>query len=150
MSRRYSSSKGKSGSTKPQRKSAPSWMRYKPDEAEMLIAKLAKEGKSPSQIGLILRDIYGIPDVKNSVGKKLTKILEEKKLIHEIPEDLLSLMKRNIAIMKHIEKNKQDETAKRGLILTESKIRALIKYYKKTKRLNADWKFEPEKIRFYI
>jgi small subunit ribosomal protein S15 len=150
MSRRYSGKKGKAGSKKPLRKGAPSWTRYKPAEAEMLVVKLSKEGKSPSQIGLILRDVYGIPDVKNSVGKKLNKILKEKKIAPQIPEDLMALIKRSIAIKKHLEKNKKDQTAKRGLTLTESKIRALVKYYKKAKKLPADWKYEPEKIRLYV
>jgi len=150
MSRKYSSSKGKAGSTKPIRKNPPSWIRYKSTEAEMLIVKLAKEGKTPSQIGLVLRDVYGIPDVKNALGKKVTKILAEKKLAKDIPEDLLALIKRSIALKKHIEKNKKDQTSKRGLMLTESKIRALVKYYKKTKKLSAEWKYEPDKIRLYI
>jgi len=150
MARKYSGSKGKAGSTKPVRTSSPSWIRYKPAEAEMLIVKLAKEGKTPSQIGLVLRDVYGIPDIKNSVGKKITKILTEKKLMSKIPEDLLALIKRSIALKKHIEKNKKDQTSKRGLTLTESKIRSLAKYYKKTKKLPADWKYEPEKIRLYV
>lgn len=150
MARRYSGKKGKAGSKKPIRRGSPSWIRYKPAEAELLIVKLVKEGKTPSQIGLILRDVYGIPDIKNSFGKKLNKILEEKKLAQQIPEDLMALIKRSIAVRKHLEKNKKDQTAKRGLTLTESKIRALVKYYKKTKKLPKDWKFEPEKIRLYV
>ena len=150
MGRRYSGKKGKAGSTKPIRKSQPSWIRYKPAEAEMLITKLAKEGKTPSQIGIILRDVYGIPDIKKTFGKKLNKILQEKKLATPLPEDLLALIKKSLELKKHLEKNKKDQTAKRGLTLTESKIRALVNYYKKSKKLPADWKFEPETIRLYI
>jgi small subunit ribosomal protein S15 len=40
-----------------------------------LIAKFAKEGKSSSQIGLLLRDTYGIPDVKALLRKKYRKVL---------------------------------------------------------------------------
>ena len=40
--------------------------------------------------------------------------------------------------------------AKRGLELTESKIRKLVKYYKKTKKLESDWKYDPDKIRLLI
>ncbi len=67
-----------------------------------------------------------------------------------MPEDLLALIKRSIAIRKHLEKNNKDETAKRGLTLTENKIKALAKYYKKIKRLPVDWKYEPKKIRLYL
>ncbi len=87
--------------------------------------KLAKEGNGPSKIGLILRDSYGIPLSKQITGKKITKILKEKNLLKALPEDLLALIKRSIAIRKHLEKNNKDETAKRGLTLTENKIKAL-------------------------
>lgn len=150
MARMHSRKKGKAGSTRPFRKGMPSWVRYKPGEIELLIVKLAKEGKSPSQIGMILRDTYGIPIAKKAVGKKVTEVLKEHKLLSEIPEDLLALIKKSIAVRKHLEENKKDEPAKRGLILTESKVRRLVKYYKRSGRLPADWKFEPKKIRLYI
>ncbi|MBW2981845.1 30S ribosomal protein S15 [Candidatus Woesearchaeota archaeon] len=150
MARMYSRKKGKASSKKPIRKTAPSWVRYKSKEIEMLIVKLAREGNSPSKIGLILRDSYGIPLSKQITGKKITKILEEKSLLQKLPEDLLALIKRSIAIRKHLEKNAKDETAVRGLTLTENKIKALAAYYKKTKRLPVDWKYEPNKIRLYL
>ena len=49
-----------------------------------------------------------------------------------------------------MEKNHKDNTALRGIQLTESKIKRLIKYYKKSGRLPEDWKYEPEKIKLYI
>jgi small subunit ribosomal protein S15 len=150
MAKRYSRKKGKAGSKRPVRRTAPSWVRYKDREVEMLIVKLAKEGNSPSRIGLILRDSYGIPLSKQITGKKITKILKEKNLLPKLPEDLLALIKRSIAISKHLEKNYKDEAAVRGLALTENKIKALAKYYKKTKRLPVEWKFEPKKIRLYL
>lgn len=150
MARMYSRKKGKAGSKKPTRKSSPSWIRYGAKEIEMLIVKLAKEGNAPSKIGLILRDSYGIPLSKQVTGKKITKLLEEKNLLPKLPEDLLALIKRSIAIRKHLEKNHKDTTAARGLTLTENKIKALVKYYKKTKKLPVDWKYEPKKIRLYL
>lgn len=146
----HSRAKGKSGPTKPAKKSIPTWVRYKPKEAELLIVKLAKEGKSSSEIGLILRDTYGIPDVKTLMKKKITQILSEKKLMGEIPEDLMFLMKKAIAVKKHLEMNKQDKTAKRGLQLSESKIMRLIKYYKNSGRLSKDFKYDPDRLRLYI
>ena len=41
-------------------------------------------------------------------------------------------------------------TSKRGLQLTQSKIMRLIKYYKKNKRLAADWKFSPDRLKMYL
>jgi len=145
----YSRKKGKAGSKKPMQKK-PTWVRHKPKEVEMLVIKLAKQGKSASQIGLALRDSYGIPDVRSIMKKKITHILDEKKLLKKLPEDLGSLIQRSIAIRKHLEKNKKDATALRGRQLTESKIGRLIKYYKKTKKLPSDWKYNPEKAELLV
>ena len=150
MARMHSRDKGKSGSTKPTKKTSPSWSQYKPKEIELLIVKYAKEGKAPSQIGMFLRDEYGIPDVKIVTGKSITKILSEKKLMGELPEDLLSLIRKAILIRKHLEENHKDQPGKRGLRLTESKIMRLAKYYKKSGRLPTTWKYDPEKVKLTI
>ena len=150
MARMHSRKKGKSGSKRPSKSALPSWVRYKPKEVELLIAKLAKEGKTTSSIGHELRDVYGIPDVKQITKKKINKILTEKKLSKELPEDILALIKRSVMIRKHLESNRLDQPAKRGLLLTESKINRLVKYYKSVGRLAPDWKFRPENARFYL
>ena len=150
MARMHSRAKGKSGSKKPIKKSSPVWSRYKSNEIELLITKLAKEGKTASQIGMLLRDSYGIPDIKTVTKKKITKILEEKGLVKEFPDDLMALIKKAFIIRKHMEENKHDYTGLRGLQLTESKINRLTKYYKKQNRLAKDWKYDPAKIRLYI
>ena len=150
MARMYSKARGKSGSKKPTEKKVPSWIRYKPAEITKLIIKLAKAGKNSSEIGVYLRDSYGIPDVRVAVGKKLTEILDENKLLKEIPDDMMALMKKNIQIRKHLESNKKDETAKRGLTLTGSKIRRLVNYYQSIGRLPKGWKFDPERIKLYV
>jgi small subunit ribosomal protein S15 len=149
MSRMHSSAKGKAGSKKPVSFHAR-WVTYKPKEVEMLIAKFAKAGKPASQIGLILRDTYGVPDVKKIIGKSITAILAEKELSTKLPEDLTALIKRSISLRKHIEKNHKDEGAIRGLQLTESKIGRLIKYYKESKVLASDWKFDKSKAEFFV
>lgn len=150
MARMYSRKRGKSGSKKPFKKTVPSWVRYTPKEIELLIVKLAKEGKTPSQIGITLRDTYGIPDVKKIANKTITTILAEKKILPKLPEDLTTLIKKDIAVRKHLERNSKDETANRGLTLTESKIKRLVKYYKRVGKLPEEWKYEPKRIRFYI
>ena len=149
MARMYSGKKGKHGSKKPAKKTAPSWIRYQAKEVELVIAKLAKEGKSTSQIGILLRDTYGIPNVLALCGKSISAILKDKKLITEVPEDLTSLFKKYVAVKKHIEANKHDETAARGLILTESKINRLVKYYKRVERIPEVWKFDAERAGFF-
>ena len=75
MARMHSRDKGKSGSTKPLKK-IPSWSPYKGKEVEKLVIKYSKAGKSSSEIGMILRDCYGIHSVKDLTEKKITQILE--------------------------------------------------------------------------
>ena len=150
MARMHSRKRGKHGSKKPAKKTSPSWIRYKAKELELLIAKLAKEGKTTSQIGILLRDVYGIPSVLASCGKSVSAILKEKKLIPEVPEDLSALSKKYAAVRKHIDTNKHDETAARGLHLTESKINRLVKYYKRTGRIPEAWKFDADRAGFFL
>ena len=150
MARMHSRDKGKSKSIKPTRKTNQSWLTYKEKEVEMLVGKLAKEGKTASQIELFLRDNYGIPSVKQATKKSITTIMKEKKLAKEIPEDLMALIRRVVILRKHLEKNHKDETAKTGILLSESKIKRLVKYYKNNKKLPMDWKYDPERIKLFI
>ncbi len=150
MARMHSRARGKAKPTRPSKRILPSWVRYKEKEVEMLVTKLAKEGKSTSEIGIILRDSYGIPDVRTVAKKTISQILKEKSLEREYPEDIFNLIKRAFVIRKHIEKNRQDKTALRGLQLTESKVKRLGKYYKKTGRLPEDWKYDPKTIRLHV
>lgn len=150
MARMYSRRKGKSGSKKPLKKTKPSWLRYKPKEVELLIAKLAKDGKTSSQIGLILRDSYGIPNVKLIIGNTVSAILKEKKLLADIPEDLMALVRKVVFVQKHLDKNHKDMTALRGLQLTQSKIKRMVKYYKRIGTLPLGWKYDAESLKLYV
>jgi len=120
------------------------FVELKPAEIEEAIVHLANEGHSASEIGMILRDQYGIPKTGKVMGKKLSAILKEHKLLHKIPEDLMSLIRKSVALRAHLERNKKDMSAKRGLMLTVSKIRALEKYYKKKGKLPMQWRYSPE------
>lgn len=146
----YSRKKGKSGSKKPVEQKKQSWVVYSKEEVEKLVVKLSKEGKSQSTIGLILRDRYGIPDVRTVTEQKISQILESNKLTKNIPEDLASLIRREIQLSKHFEANKKDQSAKRGMILTESKIKRLVKYYKVKNKLPQEWKYDREKAKLLV
>lgn len=150
MARRYSRKRGKSGSTKPYRKSVPSWVDYSTKEVEALILKLAKKGKSPSMIGQTLRDQYGIPDAKLIAKKRITKILEANKIKPEIPTDLMDLIKNAVNLERHRKANPHDMTSKRGIQLTESKIKRLTKYYVRTGRLPPDWRYDSSKAKLLV
>jgi small subunit ribosomal protein S15 len=99
---------------------------------------------------MILRDIYGIPSIRDLLKKKLNKFLLENKIASEIPEDLTNLIKNEIRIKKHLERNKNDMHAKRGLLLTNSKINRLIKYYKKINKLPLNWKYDSKSAELII
>ncbi|MHA1291226.1 MAG: 30S ribosomal protein S15 [Promethearchaeota archaeon] len=150
MARLHSRKKGKSGSTRPSRLEKPTWVEYTAEEVENLVVKLARKGYSKSMIGIILRDSHGIPLVKVVTGKKISKILKEHEIETPLPEDLSNLVKKALNIRKHLESNHKDLQGKKGLQRTESKIYRLIRYYKKTKILDQDFKYDPEKIRTLV
>jgi len=142
--------KGQSHSTRPVRVGIPKWIHYSPEEIEALIVELAKMGYTPSMIGIILRDQYGIPLVKSVLGVKLTKILEKHGLLPPIPEDLLRLMARAVNLRRHLQEHPKDFASKRGLIEIESKIRSLVKYYKRVGKLPPDFEYQPEKAKVLV
>ena len=142
--------KGKSGSTKPVTSGSDKWIEYNNDEIVKIIVDLAKNDKSASEIGLILRDQYGIPDVKAITKKSITTILKEKELAPELPESFLNLLRQALKLRKHLEKNKKDNSNRRGLQLTESKIKRLIRYYKKKKILPKDFYYDVKNIELLL
>jgi small subunit ribosomal protein S15 len=109
---------------------------------EALVIKLAKEGHSPSKIGIILRDQYGIPLVKPIMGKTITQIMKEAGIAPSLPEDLENLLKKAHRLYVHLEKNKKDLSNKRALQLVEAKIYKLSRYYKREGILPLDWKYK--------
>lgn len=150
MARMHSRKKGKAGSKKPVEKKVPSWITYKPKEIEALVIKLGKQDMASAKIGVILRDSYGIPDVKTITKKKISQILKENKLQKNLPEDMTALVYRHIALMKHNESNNHDKTAKRGMQLTESKIKRLAKYYIKKGDLPQGWRYDKNKAKLLV
>ena len=134
--------KGRSHSTRPVSKRPPTWCRYTAEEVEALVIKLAKEGHSPSKIGTILRDQYGIPLVKPIMGKTVTQILKDAELAPSLPEDLENLLKKASRLYVHLEKNRKDQPNKRALQLIESRIYKLSRYYRREGVLPPDWKYK--------
>lgn len=150
MGRMYSGKKGKAGSKKPVKKHKLTWIRYSGKEVEQLILKLAKQGKSQSEIGMILRDVYGVPSVRDLLKKTLNEFLNENKLASEIPEDVVNLIKHEIRIKKHLALHKKDMHAKRGLLIANSKIGRLTKYYKRIGKLPKNWKYDTKSAELLI
>ncbi|MDP4012592.1 MAG: 30S ribosomal protein S15 [Candidatus Nanoarchaeia archaeon] len=150
MAKMHSRARGKSGSRKPIGRPVPSWVTHDAKTVEQLVVKLAKSGNTSSQIGINLRDAYGVPDVKAITKKKINQILEENKLKSNLPEDVRNLIRKDIRLMKHMEINKKDESVKRGLILTLSKILRLAKYYKREGKLPVEWQYDRAKAKVLV
>uniref|UniRef100_A0A0E0LQP1 Small ribosomal subunit protein uS15 N-terminal domain-containing protein n=1 Tax=Oryza punctata TaxID=4537 RepID=A0A0E0LQP1_ORYPU len=140
MGRMHSRGKGISSSALPYKRTPPSWLKTAASDVEEMIMKAAKKGQMPSQIGVVLRDQHGIPLVKSVTGSKILRILKAHGLAPEIPEDLYFLIKKAVAIRKHLERNRKDKDSKFRLILVESRIHRLARYYKRTKKLPPTWK----------
>ena len=145
MGRMYSKGKGIARRCLPYRKSAPSWVRVASNDLIEQIVKLAKKGNMPSQIGVALKDSYGIPQVKSITGSKILRILKKEGLAPQIPEDLYYLIKKAVSIRKHLEKFRKDKDAKFRLILVESRIHRLARYYRNVKALPPTWRYQSKK-----
>ena len=70
------------------------------------------------------------------------RILKANGLAPEIPEDLYMLIKKAVQVRKHLERNRQDKDSKFRLILIESRIHRLARYYKTKGVLAPTWKYE--------
>jgi len=139
--RLYTSKRGRSGSTRPISKKTPAWCKYTNDEVEELVLKLAREGNSPSMIGVLLRDRYGVPLAKSITGKTVKQILAPQQG-SALPEDLASLVKKAGDLRRHLEKNRKDYVNKRSLAMVESKIHRLVKYYRDRGQLRPEWEYK--------
>jgi small subunit ribosomal protein S15 len=141
MARIHAHRRGKSHSTRPASPTPPSWIDMTSDDVSSLVISLSKEGLSPSEIGLNLRDYHSIPLVKHVTGKSITQLLSEGDLKKELPEDLERLVEKAIGLQRHIRNHNTDHRNVRSLELIEAKIHRISKYYKRTGRLPRDWKY---------
>merc|ERR1711957_572773 len=130
MGRMYSKGKGIARRCLPYRKAAPSWVRISSNDLVDQIIKLAKKG---------------IPQCKSITGSKILRILKKSGLAPKIPEDLYHLIKKALQIRKHLEKFRKDKGAKFRLILVESRIHRLARYYRNAKALPATWRYNSKK-----
>jgi small subunit ribosomal protein S15 len=140
--------KGVSGSTRPLESTVP--ITTTPEEVQKLVVELRNSGLSSSQIGIVLRDTYGIPDVKSVTKKSLTQLLRDGGVAPELPEDLFNLITKALNLRDHLEENKKDLHNKRALQLTESKIRRLVNYYKKTAVLPRECSYRLDTVEMLI
>ncbi len=150
MARMHTRKRGKSGSTKPYRVANPSWVELSAEEVAEIIVKHAKKGEAASKIGRVLRDQYGVPSAKLATAKKIHKIMVENDLKLDLPEDISSLIRRAVALNKHLQTYKKDLKSKRALSLTEAKIRRLALYYKRKNVMDPTWKYDLTKAKLLV
>ena len=142
MGRMHNPGKGISASALPYRRSVPNWLKMTSTDVEEHIERLARKGLRPSQIGVVLRDSHGVAQVRRVTGNKIVRILKKKGMAPEIPEDLYHLIKKAVNIRKHLERSRKDIDSKYRLILVESRIHRLSRYYKTKQQLPSTWKYE--------
>jgi len=95
----------------------------KAEDVEKLVVDLAKHGTPSEKIGLILRDQHGIPKVQLVTKKKISQILDENNL--DTDSEKVNITKRIDGLRKHVEKNKQDYTAKQKLTKRLARLRKM-------------------------
>uniref|UniRef100_H0UT04 Small ribosomal subunit protein uS15 n=1 Tax=Cavia porcellus TaxID=10141 RepID=H0UT04_CAVPO len=132
MGRMHAPGKGLSQSALPYRRSVPT-VTERSDDVKRQIYNWPRRG-------VILRDSHGVAQVRFVTGNKILRILKSKGLAPDLPEDLYHLIKKAVAVRKHLERNRKDKDAKFRLILIESRIHRLARYYKTKRVLPPNWK----------
>ncbi|MFW9923393.1 MAG: 30S ribosomal protein S15 [Candidatus Thorarchaeota archaeon] len=144
MARMHSRKKGKSSSSRPPHATIPEWVNQTPEEIEQKIVELAKQGNTSSAIGSVLRDTYGIPSSKLVIKQKISDIMVRENVYPEYPEDFRNLVRRALALRRHLDAHPKDLHSKYGLQKLESKIRRLMKYYQKKGTIPQSFKYDPK------
>ncbi|KXA89291.1 30S ribosomal protein S15 [candidate division MSBL1 archaeon SCGC-AAA259A05] len=128
----------------------PDWISISRKEIEETILGLSEEGHSPSEIGTILRDRYGVPNVKETIGKNILEILEDHDSSPDIPGELMNLIRKAVKLRTHLDQHGSDVRSQRALDTLESRIHRLTKYYKREGRLPSDWRYDPEEAALLV
>lgn len=150
MARMHSKRHGKSKSRKPLPEEIGAPKDFDKAKIEEIITNYAKQGMKPAMIGQKLKEEHGVPYVKHYMGKRLVEILKEKKVVGQMPADLMDLMSKAVNTNAHLVKNKQDYNNALRLRRIESKIWRLTKYYIKTGALPQGWRYDPKQAELLI
>ncbi|MCE2508166.1 MAG: 30S ribosomal protein S15 [Nitrosopumilaceae archaeon] len=142
MGRMHTHRHGKSHSRRPVEVRIPQWLAHTPRQVEDLVVRYAKEGLTPSQVGLKLRDQHAIPLVRSITGKTIGEILEQREMRPEMPEDLDNIVRKAVGLQRHLRENKGDRRNIRSLELIEAKVHRLSVYYKRIGRIPKSWKYK--------
>ena len=124
------------------KKAAPKESKLGVQDAVEAVLDLGRTGTTSVKIGQILKEEHGVSNIKELTGKRIVQILRENNLAPKLPADLNALIQKATTIRKHLATHKMDVESKHGLMLTESKIRKLAKYYRRKGILPVSWKYE--------
>lgn len=119
-------------------------------KVEDLVVKLGKEGVPPSKIGLLLRDQYAVPSIKEATGKSVKQILDAHSVKAELPEDLRRVILRAVKLYDHLGRNPKDLGTKRSLEMAEARINKLASYYRRKGILPAGWRYDRERAALLV
>ncbi len=150
MARMHTRRRGRSSSKRPFVTEAPAWVPLTSKDVEEKVVELANQKMPTSLIGIRLRDEYAVPSVRLVTGKTIMQILEENKLAPEHPEELMNLLRKVVSLQAHLDRNPNDVHNKHSLQLVESKIRRLVRYYKREGRLPADFNYSIDSARLLV
>jgi len=103
----------------------PTWLKMKEPELKKTIAELA-EKHSPSKVGMILRDQYGVPTTR-IYGKKLKAYLKE--LGIERNEDLENAEKKVEKMKEHLKNNITDRNSKHKFQKAQARLNITRRYF---------------------
>lgn len=142
MGRMHNPGKGISRSALPYSRQAPTWSKTDAKVLKEDIFKMARKGFFPSQIGLVLRDSHAVAQTQAVTGSKILRILKAGGLGPRLPEDLYHMIKKAVTIRKHLSVFRKDKDAKFRLILVESRIHRLARYYRSKRQLPPNWRYD--------
>jgi len=142
--------RGRSGSRRPLITENPEWVPLSKEEIENIVVKMGQDGVPAARIGLVLRDQHAVPDVKLATGRTVADILAANQLKPALPDDLVALMRRAIRLQTHLNENNKDLANKRSMQMIESKIRRIVKYYKREGVLPAEWQYSIQNAELLI
>lgn len=123
---------------------------YSAGDIEDFIVSMRKQGNTCAGIGQLLRDQYGIFDVKKVCKKTVMQIVEEKTGKIEYPEDIFTMIRKAVGLRKHLASHRGDVHNRVQLQDLESKIRRLGKYYRRIGRLPKGWTYDPVKAALLV
>ncbi|MHA1211193.1 MAG: 30S ribosomal protein S15 [Candidatus Heimdallarchaeota archaeon] len=144
MARMHTRHRGKSSSKRPPHATIPEWVSQTPEEIEQKIVELAKQGLTSAMIGTVLRDTYSVPSTKLIIKQRITEVMIREGVYPQFPEDFRNLVRRALALRRHLDGHPKDLHSKYGLQKIESKIRRLQKYYKRQGTIPKDFRYQPQ------